>query len=252
MNAKRILLVNPNISGLVTEILAREAQAVAGQRAQIRALSPSFGSASIECAAEIAIAAHGVIETIAANQDCDAAVVAAFGDPGLEAAREIARMPVFGLGESGLRAASDHGRRFAIVTIGPQLRSTIERVASACGASGSLAALRFLGVSVLDAARDRTALERTVLDTVNECVSQDGAEAVLLGGAPFVGMGRALARRCAVPIYDGLESAIEQAIAAPKPDSDDVRYAPTPKERRGVATTLAHQIDVFLAARARQ
>jgi hypothetical protein len=27
------------------------------------------------------------------------------GDPGLEAAREIARMPVFGLGESGIRAA---------------------------------------------------------------------------------------------------------------------------------------------------
>jgi Asp/Glu/hydantoin racemase len=66
VSPKRILLVNPNISGLVTTILAREARVVAGQRAEILALSPSFGSASIECVAEIAIAAHGVLETIAA------------------------------------------------------------------------------------------------------------------------------------------------------------------------------------------
>jgi allantoin racemase len=251
VSAKRILLVNPNISELVTKILAREARAVAGRRAQIRAVSPSFGSASIECAAEAAIAAHGVLETIAAHPDCDAAIIAAFGDPGLEAAREIACMPVFGLGESGLRAAVGHGRRFAIITIGPQLRSTIERMARTLGVYGSLVALRFLGVSVLGAARDRAALARAVLEIVSECVSQDGAEAVLLGGAPFAGLGRALAQRGTVPIYDGLESAIEQAIAVPKPDIPaDAPPAPSTKERRGVSTALAYGIDALLATRA--
>ena len=110
VSPKRILLVNPNISGLVTTIFAREARVVAGQRAEILALSPSFGSASIECVAEIAIAAHGVLETIAAHPDYDAAVIAAFGEPGLEAAREIASMPVFGLGEVG---RSSRGRSWA-------------------------------------------------------------------------------------------------------------------------------------------
>ena len=80
MSPKRILLVNPNISGLVTTILAREARAVVGQRAEILAVSPSSGSASIECVAEIAIAAHGVLETIAAHSDYDAAVIAGFRD----------------------------------------------------------------------------------------------------------------------------------------------------------------------------
>jgi Polysaccharide deacetylase len=51
------------------------------------AVSLSFGSVSIECAAEVAIAAHGVLETIAVNPDCDAAVIAAFGDPGLSLSR---------------------------------------------------------------------------------------------------------------------------------------------------------------------
>jgi len=232
---KRILLVNPNISGLVTTILAREARVVAGQRVEILAVSPSFGSASIECVAEIAIAAHGVLETVAAHPDYDAAVIAAFGDPGLEAAREIASMPVFGLGESGIRAAVAHGRRFAIITIGPQLRSIIERMAGTHGASGRLVAVRFLGVSVLDAARDRAALEHAVFDAVHECVSQDGAEAVLLGGAPFAGVGRALTRRGTVPIYDGLETAIELAVAASRLDIAEAVQPPSTKERRGVA-----------------
>jgi hypothetical protein len=64
-----LLLVNPNTSGLVTTILAREARVVAGQRAEILAVSPSFGSASIECVAEIAFAAHGVL--VAAHPDYD-------------------------------------------------------------------------------------------------------------------------------------------------------------------------------------
>jgi Asp/Glu/hydantoin racemase len=238
------------MSGLVTEILAREARAIAGQRAQILAVSPSFGSVSIECAAEVAIAAHGVLETIAVNPDCDAVVIAAFGDPGLEAAREIARIPVFGLGESGLRAAIGHGRRFAIVTIGPQLQSTIERMARTHGESAPLVALRFLGVSVVAAARDRVALERTVLDAVSECVSQAGAEAVLLGGAPFAGMGRALAQRVTVPIYDGLDSAIEHAITASNPNIADAPQPPASKERRGISAALAQRIDAFLATRA--
>jgi Asp/Glu/hydantoin racemase len=249
VSPKRILLVNPNISGSVTTILAREAQMVAGQRAEILAVSPFFGSASIECVAEIAIAAHGVLETIAAHPGYDAAIIAAFGDPGLEAAREIARMPVFGLGESGIRAAVAHGRRFAIITIGPQLRSIIERMAGTHGASGRLVALRFLGVNVLDAARDRAALEHAVFDAVHECVSQDGAEAVLLGGAPFAGVGRALTRRGTVPIYDGLETAIELAVAASRLDIAEAVQPPSTKERRGVSIALARKIDAFLTAR---
>ena len=101
-----------------------------------------------------------MLETIASHPDYDAAVIAAFGDPGLEAAREIASMPVFGLGESGIRAAVAHGRRFAIITIGPQLRSIIERMAGTHSASGRLVGLRFLEVSVLDAARHRAVLEQ--------------------------------------------------------------------------------------------
>ena len=108
--------------------------------------------------------------------------------PALRPRARLLACPCSDSASSGIRAAVAHGRRFAIITIGPQLRSIIERMAGTHGASGRLVALRFLGISVLDAARDRAALEHAVFDAVHECVSQDGAEAVLLGGAPFAGL----------------------------------------------------------------
>jgi allantoin racemase len=240
-------LINPNISERVTEILAREARSIVGARAEIRAMSPPFGSASLECNAEAVIAAHGVLATIAANQDCDAAVIAAFGDPGLDAAREISAMPVYGLGRSGLRAAAGQGRRYAILTIGPRLRQKIERAAAAYGQSGSLVSLRFLDVSVLDAARDRDGVQAAALEMIKACIEQDGAEALLLGGAPFVGMARTLNTHVRAPIYDGLEAALERALAAPRFETGAAADPPR-KERRGVSEALAARIDQFLQA----
>ncbi len=247
MSGRRILLVNPNTSDLVTQILLREAQAIAGDRATFDVVSPPFGSASLECRAEAVVAAHGVIETIAAHRDFDAAIIAAFGDPGLEASREIASAPVYGLGQSGLEAVAGKGRRYAIVTVGRRLRPDIERAAALHAPSASLVALRFLDVSVLDAARDCNAVETAALAAAEDCVERDGAEAILLGGAPFAGLARAIGPRAAAPVYDGLEAAIERAIAAPRPHaSTEERFGR--KERPSVSAALAERIDRYLAA----
>jgi allantoin racemase len=241
---KRILLINPNLSDAVTRILGGEAQRIAGARARIHALSPGFGSASIECEAELAIAAHGVIDTIAAHPDFDAAIIGAFGDPGYDAAREFAPMPVFGLGRSGLRAAGAGGRRVVIVTLGARLRASIERMAA--GAGATLVGLHFLDVSVLALAHDRAAIEDAAVDVANACIARDGAEAVLFGGAPFAGLSEKLGPRIGAPVFDGLSAAVEQACAA---DGLPARIGePIMKERRGVSPDLALRIDAFLGA----
>jgi len=245
---RRILLVNPNTSASVTDLLAVEARRVAGQSAQIEAVTAPFGSASLECRAELVIASHAVLQAIAAHGDYDAAVIAAFGDPGLAAARDIARAPVFGLGQSGLRAAAARGRRFAIVTLGERLRLDIEAMVAARGLSGQLAAIRFLQGSVLDVAADRAGFLEAMAAAANACAQDSGAQSVLFGGAPFAGAGRDLAGRVAVPLFDGLTSAIEEAMrtplnaqaAAPAPD------ATPPKAMPGVAEPLAGRIREFL------
>ena len=242
---RRILLINPNTSPLVTEILVAEARSIAGEVAEIEGVTAPFGSASLECRAELAIAAHAVLEAIAARADYDAVVIGAFGDPGLEAAQEIARAPVFGLGRSGVRAAAAGGRRFAIVTLGARLRADIERMIAACGLSRQLAAIHFLNAGVLDVAGDRAAFSDALVAAANSCVKESGAESILLGGAPFAGVSRELAGRVIVPVFDGLASAMQDALAAsPIAAVDGAPHATAArKAMTRIAPSLAERID---------
>jgi allantoin racemase len=245
---RRILLINPNTSRVVTEILAAEARRIVGEVAEIECVTAPFGSTSLECRAELVIAAHAVLETIAAHADHDTAVIGAFGDPGLEAAREIAKAPVFGLGASGIRAAAAGGRRFAIVTLGPRIRPDIERMVAACGLSRQLAAIRFLNASVFDIASDRAAFHEALVAAAYSSAKESGAESVLFGGAPFAGVSRALADRITVPVFDGLASALRDAMSA-SPVAATWSDASPRKAMVRVAQPLAEHIDDFLKRR---
>jgi allantoin racemase len=247
---RRVLLINPNISRLITGILATAAQRIVGDHAEIRAVTAAFGSPSLECRAELVVAAHAVLEAVANETGFDAAVIGAFGDPGLEAAQDIAAAPVFGLGRSGMRAAGAGGRRFAIVTLGERMRPEIERAVAILGLSDQLASIRFLGASVLDIAQDRAAVFDALTAAADSCVKRDGAQGVLFGGAPFAGIGGALADRIGVPIFDGLTSAIQDAMAVSSPAPI---AAPTSaaagKAMIGLSPALAQRIQDHLQRR---
>jgi allantoin racemase len=246
---RRILLVNPNTSESITQTLVAEARRIVGDRAEIEGVTAPFGSASLECRAELVVAAHAVLTALAAQSNYDAAVIGAFGDPGLEAAQDIAEAPVFGLGRSGIGAAAAGGRRFAIVTIGAQMRSEIERTVAALGLSNQLVAIRFLKGAVLDVARDRAAFSDPLVALANACVKENGAEAVLLGGAPFGGMSVDLAERIVVPVFDGLASALQNALgASPRPAANRSTAASARKAIAGIAPTLAHSIRDYLSS----
>ncbi|BBK33943.1 Asp/Glu/hydantoin racemase [Stella humosa] len=214
MAVPRILLVNPNTSQSVTDRLATEARLVAGDRAEIPAATARFGAAGIETLAEATVAAHAVLDAVAARSDMDAVIVAAFMDPGLEALRESALVPAVGIAESGVRAAAAGGRRFAIVSLAPRLRVGVDRVIADCGVADRLVALRYVSGGVLDLARDRAAFLDEIMALAARVVAEDGAEAILFGGAVFAGIGRELGDRAGVPLYDGVGAAVEAALAA--------------------------------------
>jgi hypothetical protein len=112
-----ILLINPNTSTSMTEAIGAAARAVAAPGTHIRAVHPSFGPLSIESHYDEAFAAAGVAEQVrlATDPRPDAVVIACFGDPGLEAAREATDAPVIGIAEAAFHAASMLATGFAPV-----------------------------------------------------------------------------------------------------------------------------------------
>ena len=96
----RVLLINPNITEAMTESMAAEARRFASPSTEIIAVTAAFGTQYVENRIEAAIAAHAVLDALAKHAaGCDAALICAFGDPGLAAAREFVDIPVVGIEE---------------------------------------------------------------------------------------------------------------------------------------------------------
>tara|TARA_B100000161_G_scaffold108885_1_gene77147 strand:+ start:813 stop:1055 length:243 start_codon:yes stop_codon:yes gene_type:complete len=80
-------LANPNIIKAVIDVMASEARRSALPDVEITAATAQFGAQFIETRVEAANASHALLDILAAEaDDYHAAIVSAFGDPGLAAA----------------------------------------------------------------------------------------------------------------------------------------------------------------------
>ncbi len=207
-------VVNPNTDVRITRWLAEEARRVAGEAFEIVAVNAASGVAAIQTPEEIERAGAAVVSALSSPPRPAGAIIAAFGDPGLSAARALRLTPVVGLRESGMLAAGQGRRRFAIVTIGAALRDSIVGAAAALGLGGQLAGVHFLPFSIGELVKDRDARREAITEAARACIVQDRAEAVLLGGAPFAGMADALARETGVVVLDGMAASVDQIVGA--------------------------------------
>src|SRR6476469_6989792 len=102
----------------MTRQIGRCAAAVAAVGTTVVAVNPEMGPASIESHYDEALAVPGLLAEIARGEQAgaDGYVIACFGDPGLDAARELARGPVVGIAEAAMHYATFLGRGFGVVT----------------------------------------------------------------------------------------------------------------------------------------
>jgi allantoin racemase len=208
----RILLLNPNTSKDVTDLMANVARAAAAAGTQIIAVSAPRGVPYIATRAEAAIGGAIVLEMLAElNGGFDVAIIAAFGDPGLGGARELLDTPVIGLAEASMLSACMLGRRFSIVsfsrTLGPWFRECVE----AHGLLSRLASIRLLDGSFTSIGNVQEEKEELLVDLARHAVEEDEADVIVLAGAPLAGLAERVKARIAVPVVEGVAAAVKQA-----------------------------------------
>lgn len=207
----RILIANPNISQSVTDLLTATARRWASPGTELVSVTATQGFSFIATRAEAAIGAYAALELIGRHhKGCDAVVLAAFGDPGLDAARELLDIPVVGLSEAALLTACMAGRRFSIVSfaaaLGPWFRDTV----AAHGLSDRLASIRLADTPFQDIGDVQNEKEDQIVALCNAAVA-DGADVAILAGAPLSGLAEKVADRVPIPLIDGMAAAIRQA-----------------------------------------
>ncbi|MBB4277425.1 aspartate/glutamate racemase family protein [Rhizobium mongolense] len=210
----RILLVNPNTTASMTEKAAIAARAVAATGTDIIAATSRMGPVSIEGHYDGALAIPGLLMELKERQEAgyDAAVVACFDDTGLDAARAFANVPVLGLCESAVATAGFLAQRFTVVTTLERSRVLIDNLVRRYGMGGR-AKVRASDIPVLELENEASGAIGKLRAEIEKALSEDGAEAIVLGCAGMTDLARDLQEIYGVPVVDGVAAAVKQAEA---------------------------------------
>lgn len=208
----RLLIINPNISESVTALIEAEARRTAAPGTELTMKTAPFGVAYIETRFEALIGAYATAQVAAEHvAGHDAVIVAAFGDPGLGGLREALPVPVLGLTESALASACLLGHRFSIVAISQRISAWYREVVEANGLIGRLASIRALDQPLSGIDSVQTDHAEALRALCERAVAEDGAEVIILAGAPLAGLARAVRGELPVPVVDGVSSAVRHA-----------------------------------------
>jgi allantoin racemase len=192
----------------MTALIEASARAVAGPGTVLDAVTSAAGPVSIESHYDEALAVPGLLAAVAAGErdGVDGYVVACFGDPGLDAAREVATGPVVGIAEAAMHAATLVGRGFSVVTTLDRTRGRAWDLAARYAPAGACRGVYACEIPVLDLEGDPTVLKR-VVDLARSALDRDGSDVIVLGCAGMADLCTAVADELGVPVIDGVAAA---------------------------------------------
>ncbi len=242
-----ILLLNPNMTVGMTEAMTRVATGALGPGTTLLPVTAETGFPYISSRAEAQVAGAIALDMIAQHRhEVDAVVIAAFGDPGLLAARELFDLPVVGMAEAAMLSALLLGQRFAFVTFTRHMRPWYEQSVQQAGLQSRFAGVRTPDTGFRSVASVQDELFDELRELVQQAVDQDGADVVILAGAPLAGLAQRYTDAPAV-LVDPISAAVTQAEAlvrlAPRGAHAGSFARPPAKACTGLPAALAARLD---------
>lgn len=197
------------------------------------------GPTSIESAYEEALSIPATLDMIMQieKEGYDAAIIGCFGDPGLEAARELVSMPVVGPCESSMLLAATLGHKFSVLTIFDSLIAGQEYLAVKAGVREKLASVRATGIPVLDLMKDVRTTKKRLIDVATACVEQDRADSIIYGcmTMSFLDLADEISASVGIPSVNAGKAALKQAetLVSMNLAHSRTAFAPPPKVSKG-------------------
>lgn len=211
--APHILLINPNSSLATSDMMQSIALKAAGGRLDVKAVTADRSPPMITTPEQLTASAAQVVELGTAHErDCAGIIVSAFGDPGLAELRRKVNVPVVGICEASMIAASQGGRRFAVATSTPDLVEAIDQRAVDLGLGHLYAGVRCTAGDPLALAADAELLAEALAGAVRDCIDVAGAEAVIIGGGPLGQAAEQLRTRFGKPVLGPIPCAVERVF----------------------------------------
>jgi allantoin racemase len=207
----RIKVINPNTTETMTHVIGEAARAAASPGTEIVAVSPTMGPVSIECHYDEAVSVVGLVDEIRKGEvdGFDGYVIACFGDPGLLAAREIAKGPVIGIAEAAMHMASFIATGFSVVTTLERTCIIAQHLAENYGMSHFCRGIHGTNLAVLDLERPESDAYRVIVDECRRALADDRSGAIVLGCAGMADLCERISSEIGAPVIDGVSAAVK-------------------------------------------
>lgn len=207
----KIQVINPNSTASMTQKIGLAAKAVASPDTEIIACNPTMGPVSIEGHYDEALSVVGLLEEIHQGEatGVDGYVIACFGDPGLLAARELARGPVLGIAEAAMHAASFVATGFSIVTTLKRTRAIARQLVENYGMSRFCRNIRAIDLPVLELEIAGSPARKTIIQECKSALAEDDCGAIVLGCGGMADLSAEISDEIGIPVIDGVTAAVK-------------------------------------------
>ncbi|RJT07596.1 aspartate/glutamate racemase family protein [Halococcus sp. IIIV-5B] len=234
----QIKAINPNTTLEMTENIGKVADQYTDASTDVVAVSPENGPISIESYYDDYLAIPGLLKEIRTDEEeFDAFINACWGDPGINACREVTDKPVVGIAEASMYVANMLGATFSVATVLPRVKDLVKETVRTTGLESQCASVRCTDLSVVETETARDAACEALLEASHQAIEEDGAEVICLGCAGMSKLDVELEEELPVPVIDSVAAAAvlaEGLAKLGKTTSKVMTYkSPEPKEIKG-------------------
>ena len=210
----KIKIITPIITDRFNNQVEEEARQFTAPDTEISVENITHGAASIECAYDEVLNGPDIVKlAVRAEKDgFDAVFIDCFGDPAVEAAREMVTIPVVGGFQPAVLTACSLCGRFSVITVLPSVVPMVRGLVRKQGITENLASVRYISIAVLDLDETGVLID-TLVAEAEKAVHDDGAEGLVLGCTGMLGLAQSVEGELAkrginIPVIDPTGAAV--------------------------------------------
>ncbi len=219
MLSLKILVINPNTSETNRQILIDTLAPYQEPDTVIDVVNAKRGPEGLESYYHKQIQGAEILPMVkkAEEDGYDGIVIACYGDPGIEAAKELVNIPVVGIAEASLLLAPMLCHKFLVLGTADSSVPRIERFIRQLGLNEELGEVRAInpGIAwtIVDSLKNREKSKQLIIEACKNALEESNAELIILGCSEMSEHAAAIQKELGIPVIDPVVTAVQLAIA---------------------------------------
>lgn len=207
----KILVINPNTNPKNTKVIEKAIEPYTPPNCKVDVVNPEKGPLGLESFYHnymAAVETHKMVIN-AEKQGYDGVVIACYGDPGVEAMKELANIPVVGITEASYALAPMLGSKFLVLVSADTAVPRQIRYLKTLGIPDHLYSIRPLGLDIIGIMSDLLNAKELIANNAGQSLKETGSEVIVMGCSGFSGMRADLEKYLNVPIIDPVVAGVQ-------------------------------------------